>query len=52
MKRYIATMTHEEQLQILEALQIAGIEGEDLERAMAGRICDLEDTINIRPFVK
>lgn len=52
MKRYIFTMSHEEQAQIIEALHIAGIDGEDLERAMNGRICDLEDTINIRPFVK
>lgn len=52
MKRYIATLNHEEQMRIREALLIAGIDGEDIERAMNGRICDLEDTINIRPFVK
>lgn len=47
MTRYIWSLTQEEQAVIYTALLLAGIEGEDLELAMNGRICDLEDTIDI-----
>lgn len=50
MTRYIWTLTAEEQAAIMTALLLAGIEGEDLELAMDGRICDLEDTINIEEW--
>jgi len=50
MTRYIWTLTAEEQQAIYAALLMAGIEGEDLELAMDGRICDLEDTIDIREW--
>ena len=47
MTRYICTLDRDEQERILFALLMAGIEGEDLELAMNGRICDLEDTIDV-----
>jgi len=47
MTRYIWTLSQDEQAAIMTALLLAGIEGEELELAMNGRICDLEDTINI-----
>ena len=47
MTRYIWTLTQAEQAAIMHALLLAGVEGEDLELAMNGRICDLEDTIDI-----
>ena len=47
MTRYICTLTTEQQAAIMTALLLAGSEGNDLELAMNGRICDLEDTINI-----
>lgn len=50
MTRYIWTLSSEEQAAIMTALLLAGIEGEDLERAMDGRICDLEDTIDIEEW--
>lgn len=31
-------------------LAAQGIEGEDIERAMSSRLCDLEDTINLDPY--
>lgn len=34
-----------EQLVIARALMVAGIEGDDYERAINSRVCDLEDTI-------
>ena len=50
MTRYIWTLTQDEQAAIMTALILAGVEGDDLERAMDGRICDLEDTIDIREW--
>ena len=50
MTRYIWMLTQEEQAAIMTALILAGVEGDDLERAMDGRICDLEDTIDIREW--
>ena len=47
MTRYIWTLSQQEQAEIYTALLLAGIEGNDLELAMDGRICDLEDTIDI-----
>jgi len=47
MTRYIWALPRDEQERIYAALLMAGIEGEDLELAMDGRICDLEDTIDI-----
>lgn len=48
MTRYICTLPESEQQAIYAALLEAGIHGNDLERAMNGRICDLEDTIDVR----
>lgn len=50
MTRYIWTLSAEVQREIMAALLAAGIEGDDLELAMDGRICDLEDTIDISAF--
>lgn len=47
MTRYIWTLSQAEQAAIMTALLLAGIEGEDLERAMDSRVCDLEDVIDI-----
>ena len=47
MTRYIWTLSRAEQAAIMTALILAGVEGEDLSRAMDGRVCDLEDTIDI-----
>lgn len=49
--RYIWTLPGEVQREILNDLLLAGIEGEDVERAMDGRLCDLEDTIDIRRYL-
>lgn len=45
--RYIWTLPQQVQQEIYIALLMAGVEGEDVERAMDGRVCDLEDTIDI-----
>ena len=50
MTSYIWTLSQEEQAAIMTALMLAGIEGEDLELAMNGRVCDLEDTIDIEEW--
>ena len=50
MTRYICTLTTKQQAAIMAALLLAGIEGNDLELAMNGRICDLEDTINVEEW--
>ena len=47
MTRYIWTLAASERFAIAMALINAGIGGDDFERAMGGRICDLEDTIDI-----
>ena len=47
---YIWTLPQLVQQEILDALLMAGIEGDDVERAMDGRVCDLEDTIDIRDW--
>ena len=44
---YIWMLPVEEQADLLVELAFAGIEGEDLDRAMDGRVCDLEDTIDV-----
>lgn len=48
MTEYIWLMSQDEQCAIMHELVLAGIEGDDLERAMDGRLCDLEDTIDVR----
>ena len=50
MTRYIWTLPQQEQQEIYNRLVMAGIEGDDLELAMDGRICDLEDTISIEEW--
>lgn len=50
MTRYIWTLPVSMQQEIYQALLLAGVEGEDLELAMDGRICDLEDTISIEQW--
>ena len=47
MTRYVFELPVLEQLVISIRLLMAGITDEDHERAMNGRICDLEDTIDI-----
>jgi len=47
MTRHIWTLPQDEQAAIMTALLLAGIEGDDLERAMDSRVCDLENTIDI-----
>lgn len=50
MTRYIWTLPVSMQQEIYQALLLAGVEGEELEIAMDGRICDLEDTISIEQW--
>lgn len=50
MTRYIWELPVEIQQEIASALVEAGIFGADFERAMDGRVCDLEDAIDITPF--
>ena len=50
MTRYIWTLSQQEQQLIYERLLEAGITDEDLELALDGRVCDLEDTINIEEW--
>lgn len=47
---YIWMLPQQVQQEIIAALLIAGIDGDDLERALDGRVCDLEDTIDIRDW--
>ena len=47
---YIWMLPQKVQQEIVLALLIAGIEGDDLERALDGRVCDLEDTISIEEW--
>ena len=51
MTEYIWRLPRSVQSEIMLALDLAGIEGEDFERAMDSRLCDLEDTIDIRPWI-
>jgi len=47
MTSYVWALSQEEQVEIMHRLILAGIDGEDLERAMDGRVCDLADTIDV-----
>lgn len=47
MTEYIWMLTADEQRLIYERLLEVGIIDEDLETALDGRVCDLEDTIDI-----
>lgn len=47
---YIWTLPQQVQQDIRTRLELAGIEGDDLELALDGRVCDLEDTIDIRDW--
>lgn len=50
--RYIAQLPIETQHSIREELQTLGLKNEDIENAMASRLCDLEDTIDIGKYMK
>lgn len=45
--RYICTLPEHERARIELALMEAGIEGDDLRRAMESRVCDLADTVEL-----
>lgn len=45
---YIAMLPLEKRNDIFRALVKAGITGEDLDNAMDSRLCDLEDTIDLK----
>ena len=51
MTRYICTLPRLMRLEIAHYLELLGIVGEDLGRAMGSRLCDLEDTIDIRGWL-
>jgi len=51
MNRYVCEMNRDEQFEIYVALLRAGVAGEDVGRGMASRLCDLEDTIDIRRWM-
>lgn len=46
--RYICTLPSNVQAEIWKALKREGFSYEDRIRALDGRLCDLEDTIDIR----
>lgn len=48
MTRYIFELSAAERFAIVVELINADVSGEDFERAMSGRVCDLEDTIDVR----
>lgn len=48
---YIALLPIEVQQEIKRELMNVHIEGQDLENAMNSRLCDLEDTINIKKYI-
>ena len=50
MTRFVWELPAHVQREILSALVEAGIEPHDIERAMNSRLCDLEDTIDIREW--
>lgn len=50
--KYVLELSKEIQEKIEAALIEAGIEGEDLERGMASKVVDLEDTINVKEIIK
>jgi len=47
---YICTLPRDVQEKVARALVLAGIGGDDFARAMNSRLCDLEDTIDVRRF--
>ena len=49
--KYVYQLPTDVQNAIMEALVCAGIEGDDLERAMSSKVIDLEDTIDISMYV-
>lgn len=49
---YISQLPTKVQVAIKKELKAGGIKGELLNDAMNGRLCDLEDTINIHPYLK
>lgn len=50
--QYVALLPETTQRDIMSLLINAGISGDDLERALASRLCDLNETINISPFTR
>ena len=48
---YIELLPERVQREIAEELERVGIEGEDFERAMSSRVCDLEDTVDVRRWI-
>lgn len=47
---YIWTLPQGIQQEIRTRLELAGVEDDDLELALDGRVCDLEDTIDVRDW--
>lgn len=45
--RFYDELDFYEQLIVARALMSAGIEGEDFDRAVTSRVCDLADTVEI-----
>lgn len=43
--RYVVTLPHDEQWRIYVALLESGVAGEDIARAMNGRVCDLAEVV-------
>lgn len=43
--RFIVTLSHDEQWEIYTRLLHAGVSGEDIARAMNGRVCDIEEVL-------
>lgn len=48
---YIVQLPTEIQKEIKNKLISLGLNKDDIEKALSGRLCDLEDTINIKPYL-
>jgi hypothetical protein len=48
---YIAQLPIEIQKKIKMELMLLGLSKVDIEKAMSSRLCDLGDTINIKPYL-
>lgn len=48
---YVCLLVEEKQNQIQKELESLGLSHEDVENGMSSRLCDLEETIDIQPYL-
>ena len=51
MTRYVYTLSEDTQEEIREELRRAQLSEKEIEIAMSGRVCDIEDVIDITRFL-